>query len=368
MQTPPRRRRVLLLALALLGVLGLGSVLAIDLAVLDEPLLEDGAPLFGPLHLLRTLLIAGSACLLVVSIGRGRSSEVAPVERWDGWGTVALLPDDMGAAPTLEMSAKRLMVWAVMGLALASVTVLAVHPRLFSLACWERGPVEILSALLWFAGCWLLVGVLKALRRSCAGLWPQIAAVSLAGLFFLVGMEEISWGQRVFSFETPALFAASLQGEMNLHNFATDVIESAYYFCSFLALVLVPFVAETSAPNLLRGPLAAFVPTRVVLLCAAVAFAFNYDMWNTLPAQLAFFTTMAVLATYVWWWRRQRRELVVAGALLLTCLLTQATLLAFGARSMRTWDATEYQELFIPLAFVIYAFEVRRLTREASPG
>jgi len=41
----------------------------------------------------------------------------------------------------------------------------------------------------------------------------------LLGLLFFFGAgEEISWGQRVFSFETPEIAAANIQNEFNLHN------------------------------------------------------------------------------------------------------------------------------------------------------
>ncbi len=46
------------------------------------------------------------------------------------------------------------------------------------------------------------------------------AILALSCLY--VGMEEISWGQRVFAFDSPTYFKANnLQGETNLHNFLT---------------------------------------------------------------------------------------------------------------------------------------------------
>jgi uncharacterized protein YjbI with pentapeptide repeats len=38
-------------------------------------------------------------------------------------------------------------------------------------------------------------------------------------VFLIVGFEEISWGQRIFDFETPDVFYGNLQNELNLHNF-----------------------------------------------------------------------------------------------------------------------------------------------------
>ena len=38
---------------------------------------------------------------------------------------------------------------------------------------------------------------------------------------FIVGMEEVSYFQRVIQFETPESFVGNMQGEFNLHNFNT---------------------------------------------------------------------------------------------------------------------------------------------------
>jgi hypothetical protein len=63
------------------------------------------------------------------------------------------------------------------------------------------------------------LGVARRVSRRVRSRWPALF-YAVTGIGLLVyGMEEISWGQRVFHFRTPAaLDAANMQGEFNIHN------------------------------------------------------------------------------------------------------------------------------------------------------
>lgn len=82
----------------------------------------------------------------------------------------------------------------------------------------ENHPVEFLSFLLFILSSGLSfrlgAGLLQKKNFGIGGFFL------LFGLFlFLVGMEEVSWGQHLFGFETPASMKQSnAQGEMNFHN------------------------------------------------------------------------------------------------------------------------------------------------------
>jgi hypothetical protein len=77
----------------------------------------------------------------------------------------------------------------------------------------EDGVFENAEAIDYFAGSLLLLYVV--LVQGLRNVW----LLGLALLFFIVGGEEISWGQRIFAVSTPdALRAVNVQGETNLHN------------------------------------------------------------------------------------------------------------------------------------------------------
>lgn len=77
---------------------------------------------------------------------------------------------------------------------------------------------EWFSAFSWFLAAVLFGLSLQAVIRR-PGLVHPIWYFGLLAITFVAAGEEISWGQRLFDYETPAVVANSnLQGEMNLHN------------------------------------------------------------------------------------------------------------------------------------------------------
>jgi hypothetical protein len=124
--------------------------------------------------------------------------------------------------------------------------------------------------------------------------------------------------------------------------------------------------AET--PWLDRGAgVAGWAPSRRVVYVAALAFAFNYDMWNGLATQLCFFATLFILLHDAGRSGRPaaRRALGLLAGLF---VVTQASFLVFGGRMVRNWDVTEYKELLLPLAAAVHAFELAHRARALAAG
>ena len=87
--------------------------------------------------------------------------------------------------------------------------------RRFALVA-EDGPVEWVGATAWGIAA---IAFLLALRGRRRGAPHPLWLLGLALISLLAAGEEISWGQRVFDYETPSSVAESnLQREMNLHN------------------------------------------------------------------------------------------------------------------------------------------------------
>lgn len=82
----------------------------------------------------------------------------------------------------------------------------------------ENGPVELASfAMMTLAG---VLGLLLVRReRSRMNRWAFIGFLFCSLVFVIIGMEEVSWGQQFFGFETPeAIKRSNFQHEMTLHN------------------------------------------------------------------------------------------------------------------------------------------------------
>ena len=87
----------------------------------------------------------------------------------------------------------------------------------------EDGPLENLTALLFFiAGLIFLWSARKAKDgQRLEGAYAVFFLVAWGVLMIVFAGEEISWGQRIFGFETPeAIDRANKQNEFNIHNLA----------------------------------------------------------------------------------------------------------------------------------------------------
>lgn len=113
--------------------------------------------------------------------------------------------------------------------------------QLFALLYLEDGLFESLTPILMIVSVVLLALSIPLLRKD-----PElnryrnvisIIYVFLMLIFFVNAMEEISWGQRIFGWETPQSFEGNVQDETNLHNFFND-----YYLLFYRLLALFPIV------------------------------------------------------------------------------------------------------------------------------
>ena len=74
---------------------------------------------------------------------------------------------------------------------------------------------------------------------------PAVTAGFFVLLLLFMAGEELSWGQRIFDFATPAAVASlNAQHEFNIHDMATQVFQNAWYFGCWLLLVALPFLRE----------------------------------------------------------------------------------------------------------------------------
>ena len=96
---------------------------------------------------------------------------------------------------------------------------------------------ENLTALL-HIGCAILFLIL-AIRSRKWGISPPLS-VLLFAFFFFVGMEEISWGQRLLHLETPPFMkAVNTLGETNIHNILPVENREPVYVGFFVLVSLI---------------------------------------------------------------------------------------------------------------------------------
>jgi len=131
-------------------------------------------------------------------------------------------------------------------LAIGSVWISANIPQYHQLLRWitqENGFFESLSVLFLFA---ITAYGMYALRRYAFAPWMRWVIGLFSLLTFLAGMEEISWGQQIFHFQSSEYFLrANLQHETNLHNLVDgNLFSSVIYSTVYTLLVFLPLFVK----------------------------------------------------------------------------------------------------------------------------
>jgi hypothetical protein len=125
----------------------------------------------------------------------------------------------------------------------------------------EDGVLESITALLAFAGGFIFL----YLKKYYPGQMQRFFLLAFAIAMLLFAFEEISWGQRIFGWETPAyLMENNIQQESNLHNLFNEYFDFAYLVFSSVAASIF-FYRKQLIALLERIPkiksLAIFVPS-----------------------------------------------------------------------------------------------------------
>ncbi|HZL12482.1 MAG TPA: hypothetical protein VFC65_21045 [Prolixibacteraceae bacterium] len=334
--------KILSATFILVGIAGLIIVLALDKYYWQIGILTEGWPIFSQEYIIRSLVVIISLSALIYNAPWPKQKIILAEK--NGW--------------TFER-------WSVITILIVSLVFLVIFlvtPSAFSAGSQEDSIIEWGSFIFLILSCILFIlSFVKGQNNRQVKPLTMLIFLLFAFTFFLIGMEEVSWLQRVIGIETPEILKNNMQSEMNLHNFATSKVEDAYYFSAFLVLVLLPYI-RIIFPNLLKyDSTEVFVPRPFIALAGAFACAYNFDMWNIIFTQTTFWGTVVILISFSIFTARKNDKIII-GSVLLVILLTQACFLANGNNFQRIWEVTEYKELLIPMAYFIYAIDVFRIT------
>lgn len=339
------RRLAILLAVATVGFLALSFY---ESRVLGLFPLGEVPPKADFYHLARSALALLFSLLLVGTVCRHRAPG-CPLDRR------SMPPSGIRAAA------------AVLAFAIACTLLFLADPARFGAGAMEDSAIEWLSALLLLGGS-ALFGALF-LRRRGEGI-AALPALALAAILFAIGMEEISWFQRVIGFDTPPELArANMQQEFNLHNLHTDLSENLYYLGAWAGLILLPFLRDALPPARAGWSwLLDYVPSRSVLAVSAPLSLFNYGLWNVIPMQVTMMLTLlvAICCSRGAGRRGAGAEAALFAAVAAAVAAGQAAFLAAGHLMPNIWDASEYKELFIAVGLCAWAVDSALLRRPAA--
>lgn len=324
----------------------IAAAFAISFTALDYLVLDDVIPNHGPkldlYNLVKTIAAAAVAFIFVFGIYHGGAKMVR-----------------LQAFRPLECR----IVMISLALSAIFVQIFVISPTAFNRWGSEDALIENLAAVFAMAGAICFAGAaLTALRlpNAAPNRKPTIILSCVCAItMFLLCMEEISWGQRIFQFSTPDSFSGNLQGEVNLHNFYTTPVHTVYRLGGWSVLILLPFISAFGPRLEILEKFEAFVPPAWVAAMSAPVACFNYNAWPFFPTQVVVFSSCIMMLIF---WRHARqndsRTAIYYAASGLLMVAAQAVFITFGDRFVRLWDVTEYQEFFIALGLATVGWVV----------
>jgi hypothetical protein len=184
---------------------------------------------------------------------------------------------------TSEQSGSRRLSWPSIGLLVGSFGfAYAMNLKSTLSLSWltfEDGLTECTTAIAFLSAAVLSALIAYRLRASVHR-WVIVIYIVAAFGFFLIAMEEVSWGQRLLGIETPSVLrGANSQGEFNLHDVQTLVRPIYTLFtivsaigvlgaCVHIALKAVGH--ETPIANLLLPQPALIFPLFIIFVYVSV--------------------------------------------------------------------------------------------------
>lgn len=177
---------------------------------------------------------------------------------------------------------------------------------IFGTETFDGGIVENLTVL--FYGLAVAVSGLLFVRASrlygpaSTGLWRGLVAVMVVCFTAMIG-EEMSWGQHLIGFQTPAeLAAVNLQGESNLHNLVSPRLYDLIYQALGFALILLPPAAwfglrsaRLRSPALFLQDL--YTTPWVYSLLASAGVLLQHEVFEELAEMVLAYAILFALAT-----------------------------------------------------------------------
>jgi len=147
----------------------------------------------------------------------------------------------------------------------------------------EDGFFENLTALNFFVSAIVLCFAMARLKNYAEK--QKFIAISLIAVIafslLIFGLEEISWGQRIFGWRTPAFFSINIQNETNIHNLIPyENLIWVYRFFNailFSIFVISCFLSITKKHNDLTWIL---LPPCEFFVLVAILLPLTHEIWE----------------------------------------------------------------------------------------
>lgn len=248
--------------------------------------------------------------------------------------------------------------WIFISLSWLFLLIYIFTPDIFDLIEDEDGLIEWLSFFSLMAGATILfLSFAKSLKKSNP---PIFTIAMLCGSFFLfiMAMEEISWGQRLFNIQTPDFFKNNTQEELNIHNFYTEIFDTIYYSIFILILILAPFLKIFYYRFLSHNFFRVFILNPYIIIIGSLPFAFHFNKWNFIYTQMCFFCCLSILV--ILFARKENNNRSLYFVAIFSLFIIQGLFLTSSEHNAILYKGVlaEYKEILSQLVLLIYSIDV----------
>ncbi len=326
----------------LFGIIGLLTVILFDKLYWGLGILKEGRPIVSVLHIVRSSIIFLSTLLMIRScLGKVHSNFISMLSK--------------------EFSFERLSMVIVQLISALILVLFFSNIKAFHELALEDSFIEWGSFSFMFLCCILFAGsFLYSRKYSKTKTLFSLLLLLFTLVFFILAMEEVSWLQRLRNINgVPYAFRWNSQGETNLHNFATNFSETVFYFFIFIFFCIFPFVRLRYNTHFTDGFTKVFLPRPFIAIPGAFVCAYNYDMWNIVFTQVAFFGAIIIMGYFIIY-PGNRIDRLYASCSTIIIVVMQACFLFYGNKFFGISVITEYKEFIIALVCLIYALDVFR--------
>ena len=169
---------------------------------------------------------------------------------------------------------------SLLGLLIA-IKILAGETSSYRKSLEEGGIVEWATFLLLLISAYILFSCARNMRSSLF----RVIYYVLSGFSFVIGMEEMSWGQMIFNWKTPSQLALiNDQGETNLHNIGLISDHSDLVYGLILALIILVTLTTNRLTKRIKDknfytPLLNLAPSKMLLIYFIPASLFSLCLY-----------------------------------------------------------------------------------------
>lgn len=252
-------------------------------------------------------------------------------------------------------------------------TLFLIDPLLADKLGREDFVIEYATAAFSVLASFILLGiaVFFAFKKDTVA---AIIAFALSLGFFVIGMEEISWMQRILNIDTPEYFLQSnIQKEINFHNLNTALTMVLFFFVIFLVFVIIPFFDNHVIKLLKRLKLSAakiFIPSKWLALPILMSLAFASSSYSTkLHHIIMVIFTVLIISNYLFIPLKEFEKIRLP--LYVSLLVFAFSALSLGlqdpaALGIRSWAISEYREFLACFTIFLYSVDLSLKVKDSG--